>query len=90
MSRVDCLGKVLIVVNWQEVSMGVSVANHHLYIRQVVNMQNELVELLKFSRFEPVYREPSELCPILALHFHGVAIGVSQRLRSIKAPIHFL
>lgn len=65
MSRVDRLGKVLIVVNWQEVPMGVSVANHHLYISKAVNMQNELVELLKFSRFEAVYREPSELCPIL-------------------------
>lgn len=71
MSRVDCLGKVLVVVNRQEVPMSVGVSNHHLYIREAVNVQDELVELLEFTRLDPVYGEPSELCSVLKKEEEG-------------------
>lgn len=45
--------------------MDVGVANHYLHVGDAVNMQNELVKLLKLARLDPVHREPAELCPIL-------------------------
>lgn len=45
--------------------MNISVADHHLHISNAVNVQEELVELLELSWFNPVHREPAKLCPIL-------------------------
>lgn len=45
--------------------MDVGVANHHLHISDAVNVEDELVELLKLAGLDPVQGEPAELCSIL-------------------------
>lgn len=65
MGRGHGLAEVVVVVDWQQVSVDVSVANHHLHVGDAVNVQNEFVELLKLARLDPVHGEPAELCAIL-------------------------
>lgn len=57
--------EVVIIVDRQQVSVDVSITNHHLHISNAVNVQNEFVKLLKLSRFDPVHGEAAKLCPIL-------------------------
>ena len=59
------LAEVVVVVDWQQVAVDVSVADQHLHVGDAVNVHDELVELLKLSGFDPVHREAPELCTIL-------------------------
>ena len=65
--------EVVVVVDWQQVSVDVSVANHDLHVGDAVNVHDELIEVLELPRFEPVHGEPPELCSVL----QGQHIGVS-------------
>ena len=59
------LAEVVVVVDWQQVSVDVSVANHDLHVGDAVNVHDELIEVLELPRFETVHGEPPELCSIL-------------------------
>lgn len=54
MSRRHRLAKVVVIVNRQQVPVDVGVANHHLHISNAVDVEYELVELLKLARLDPV------------------------------------
>lgn len=59
------LAEVVVVVDGQQVTVDVSVADHHLHVGDAVNVQYELVELLELAGFDAVHREPAELGAIL-------------------------
>lgn len=59
------LAEVVIVVDGQQVSMNVCVADHHLHVSDAVEVQDQLEELLEFARLRSVHREPAELRTIL-------------------------
>lgn len=65
MSRRHRLAEVVVVVDRQQITVDVSVADHHLHVGDAVNVQDELVKLLKLAGLDPVHREPAKLCPIL-------------------------
>lgn len=54
-SRGHRLAEVVVVVDRQQVAVDVSVADHHLHVGDAVNVQNELVKLLKLSGLDPVH-----------------------------------
>lgn len=60
-----CLAEVVVIVNWQQVTVDVSIADHHLHICNAMDMKDEFVELFKFAGLDSVHWEPTELCPIL-------------------------
>lgn len=61
----DGLAKVLIVVDGKQVSVDVSVSDHHLHVCDPVDGHNKTVEFLKLAGFYPIHGKPPELCPIL-------------------------
>lgn len=65
MGRGHRLAEVVVVVDGQQVPVDVGVADHHLHVGDAVNVQNELVKLLKLAGLDPIHREPAEFRPIL-------------------------
>lgn len=65
MSCRHCLAEVVIIVDRQQITVDVGIADHHLHVGDAVNVQNELVKLLKLAGLDPVHREPAKFCPIL-------------------------
>lgn len=65
MGRRHGFAEVVVVVDGQQVTVDVGVADHHLHVGDAVDVQNELVELLKLPRLGAVHREPAEFCPVL-------------------------
>ena len=63
------LAEVVVVVDGEQVAVDVRVANHHLHVYPV-NVQDELVELLKLPGLEAVHGKPPELGPILERRRH--------------------
>lgn len=59
------LAEVVIVVDGQQVSMNVCVANQNLHVGDAMEVHDQLKELLKFARLCSVHGEPAELCSIL-------------------------
>lgn len=65
MSRRHGLAEVVVVVDRQQITVDVGVADHHLHIGNAVDVQYELVKLLELSGLDTVHGEPAELGPIL-------------------------
>lgn len=96
--------ETIISANYRNIQKLVLV--HELEKRFVSENENICVSCTKFVRFKPIYvaGRPCELFifstyshlePItsnthLAFHFYCVTFRIPQRLRLIKAPIHFL
>lgn len=53
--RGHSLAEVVIVVDGQQVSMNVSISNHHLHVGDTVEVHDQLKELLKFARLHSVH-----------------------------------
>lgn len=45
------LAEVLVVIDGEEVSVNISVSNHHLHVCNPVDCHDEFVEFFKFARF---------------------------------------
>lgn len=65
MSRRHRLAEVVVVVDRQQITVDVGVADHHLHVGNAVDVQYELVELLELSGLDAVHGEPAEFGPIL-------------------------
>lgn len=59
------LAEVVVVVDGQQVSMDVRVANQNLHVGDSMEVHDQLKELLKLARFRSHHREPAKLCSIL-------------------------
>lgn len=53
---------VVIVVDWQEVSMDISVAHQQVHVGDSVNMLQQTIELLKAAWLGAVQGEAPEFC----------------------------
>lgn len=49
------LAEVVVVVDGQQVSMDVGVADHHLHVGDAVEVHDQLKELLEFARLRSVH-----------------------------------
>lgn len=49
------LAEVVIIVDGQQVSVNVRVADHHLHIGDAMEVHDQLKELLEFARFRSVH-----------------------------------
>lgn len=63
--------EVVVVVDGQQVSVNVSVSDHHLHVGDAVEVHDQLKELLEFAGLGSVHREPAELRTILRQEQRG-------------------
>lgn len=56
---------VVIIVDGQQVAVHVSVAHQQLHVGDVMDMLKKAIELVEATRFGPIEREATELCPKL-------------------------
>lgn len=69
------LAEVVVIVDGQQVSVHICVANSYITVGDMVGVYNQLVEIFKLPRLMTVQREPSEFRPKLQCKRQGLGRG---------------
>lgn len=79
------LAEVVIIVDGQQVSVHICIANSYITVGDMVGVHNQLVEIFKLPRLMTVQREPSEFRPKLQCKRRGgVGGGINKYQRNIQ------